>query len=53
MITMQSQPRRARVNIARSLKEPSLSDDEEEVESQGRSDVDILSAEEDDDDYEA
>ena len=37
-----------------SLKEPSLSDDnDDDIKSQGSSDVDIQSAEEEDDDYEA
>ncbi|KAL3136823.1 hypothetical protein ABBQ38_005535 [Trebouxia sp. C0009 RCD-2024] len=45
------QPRRARVSLLGSLKEPSVSDDG--IESQGSSDVDIQSAEEEDDDYEA
>lgn len=53
---LQQQPRRARASNARSLKEPSLSDDSDDddrIESQGSSDVDVLSAEEEDDDYEA
>lgn len=48
---LQQQPRRARVSLLGSLKEPSVSDDG--IESQGSSDVDIQSAEEEDDDYEA
>ena len=51
---LQQQPRRARASNAGSLKEPSLSDDnDDDIESQGSSDVDIQSAEEEDDDYEA
>ena len=50
---LQQQPRRARASKARSLKEPSLSDDSDNLESQGSSDIDVQSAEEDDDDYEA
>ena len=48
---LQQQPRRARASLVGSLKEPSVSDDDNE--SQGSSDVDIQSAEEEDDDYEA
>ena len=53
---LQQQPRRARGSKARSLKEPSLSDDsddDDKIESQGSSDIDVHSAEEEDDDYEA
>lgn len=49
---LQQQPRRARASNVGSLKEPSLSDDDD-IESQGSSDVEIQSAEEEDDDYEA
>ena len=54
---LQQQPKRARASNARSLKQPSLSDDnnddDDNIESQGSSDIDIQSAEEEDDDYEA
>lgn len=50
---LQQQPRRARASNARSMKEPSLSD-ADDIESQGSSDVEVQSAEEEeDDDYEA
>ena len=49
---LQQQPRRARASNVRSMKEPSLSDADDR-ESQGSSDVEVQSAEEEDDDYEA
>ncbi|KAL3158074.1 hypothetical protein ABBQ32_011680 [Trebouxia sp. C0010 RCD-2024] len=45
------QPRRARTSLLGSLKESSVSGDD--IESQGSSDVEVQSAEEDDDDYQA
>lgn len=48
---LQQQPRRARTSLLGSLKESSVSGDD--IESQGSSDVEVQSAEEDDDDYQA